>query len=274
MLLILVALVGTGAVAIGAMLAVRRIAPHRGFVADPVPAAAVFGVLGVAFAVLLAFVVLLAFEGYVRALEGASREAVAVTQLLRTTRLLPEPEAAELRGELACYARAVVQDEWPSMGSGRESELVIAWVERIESTADRVPVDSARSEVALGHWLDEMAERRDGRRTRIGQAVPMVPEAVWLTLLLGAALTVGYLLVFADPRDRAWVQALMMGSVTTLVVAGLLVVVFLDRPFQRDGAYIAPTEMQSTLVHLQEDFVGDLAITPPCDEQGRPTDEG
>ena len=58
-------------------------AARDGLLADAVPAAAVFGVLGVAFAVLLAFVMFLAFENYIRAHEGASREAVAISQLDR-----------------------------------------------------------------------------------------------------------------------------------------------------------------------------------------------
>ena len=62
----------------------------------------VFGVLGMAFAVLLAFVVFLAFEGYLRALDEASREAVAVTQLVRVSRLLPDEQGDQLRGDLAC----------------------------------------------------------------------------------------------------------------------------------------------------------------------------
>jgi hypothetical protein len=53
--------VGTALIVVATMLAVRRcVAPPGGFVEDTVPPASVFGVLGVAFAVLLAFVVFLA----------------------------------------------------------------------------------------------------------------------------------------------------------------------------------------------------------------------
>ena len=62
----------------------------------------------------------------------------------------------------------------------------------------------------------------------------------------------------------------MSGSVAMVVVAGLLVVVFLDRPFQQDGAYISPHEMRTSIRLMGEDFAGDLAIEAPCDEQGRP----
>ena len=263
-------LVGTSLVAVLAMLAVRWYWAPKGYIRDPVPPAGVFGVLGVAFAVLLAFVLFLVFEGYVRAQEGASREAVAVTQLLRLTELFPEPQHEELRGELICYSRAVVSDEWPKMGAGGESPLVERWLVATESTINTTPVVSTRTEVALESWLAEMSERREARRARLAEASSVIPSPVWLMLVLGAALTVLYIAVFADRRERAWVQGAMSGAITALVVASLLVIYFLDHPFTHDGAYIPPEEMNTTLRLFQQDIAGDPSVTFPCDEQGRP----
>ena len=265
-------LVVATAVAVLLMLAVRRFGPRRGtkgFMHDPVPPAGVFSVLGVAFAVLLAFVLFLAFEGYVRAQDGASREAVAVTQLLRATSLFPAAEGEELRGDLECYARAVVSDEWPKMADGEESALVGHWIEEIETTIDETPIDGARSEVALAHWLDEMTERREGRRARLAEAASDIPDPVWLMLIVGSLVTVLYILVFADRRERWWVQAAMMGTITGLVVSSLLVIDFLDDPFIEDGAYIPPDEMTTTVRLFEEEFAGGPTVAIPCDEQGR-----
>jgi hypothetical protein len=62
----------------------------------------------------------------------------------------------------------------------------------------------------------------------------------------------------------------MIGSVTMLVVAGLLVVVYLDRPFQQDGAFVAPREMRVTIRLMEEDFADESDFERPCDEEGRP----
>ena len=56
----------------------------------------------------------------------------------------------------------------------------------------------------------------------------------------------------------------MIGSVTLLVVAGLLVVVFLDRPYQQDGAYVAPSEMQTTIRLMEREFADDPTFQPPA----------
>jgi hypothetical protein len=261
-------LAGSAIVAVLLMLAARRVSPQGNF-HDAVPAAAVFGVLGVAFAVILAFVMFLGFEGYVRASEGASREAVAVTQLARVSRLFPPAEGETLRDDLGCYARAVISDEWPLMRDGRESDVVLGWLAQIETTIDEMPVEDSVSEVALGHWLEEMAVRRDGRRTRLAESDSTIPGAVWSMLILGAGLTVVYVVVFADRRERWWTQAAMVGTITALIVSGLLVISFLDSPYHQDGAYIAPTEMETSARLIQDEVDGGGAQLP-CDAEGRP----
>jgi hypothetical protein len=267
--LALALLAGSAIVAVLLMLAARRLSP-QGLFHDSVPAAAVFGVLGVAFAVILAFVMFLGFESYVRAREGASREAVAVTQLARVSRLFPVAEGEELRNDLGCYARAVISDEWPLMREGGESDVVLGWLEQIETTIDEMPIDDSVSEVALGHWLEEMAVRREGRRTRLAESEPAIPGAVWSMLILGAVLTVTYVVVFADRRERWWTQAVMVGSITALIVSGLLVINFLDRPYEVDGAYIAPTEMETSARLIQDEVAG-AGAQLPCDAEGRPS---
>jgi len=259
---------GSAIAAVLLMLAARWLSP-QGLFHDSVPAAAVFGVLGVAFAVLLAFVMFLAFDNYVRASEGASREAVAVSQLARVSRLFPFAQGEELRDDLGCYARAVISDEWPLMREGHESDVVLGWLEKIETTIDRMPIDDAVSQIALNHWLDEQAVRREGRRARLAEGAPTIPAAVWSMLVLGAVLTIAYVIVFADRRERWWTQAAMVGTITALIVSGLLVINFLDRPYFEDGAYIAPTEME-TSVRLIQERVG-AGAQFPCDAEGNPS---
>jgi hypothetical protein len=132
-----------------------------------------------------------------------------------------------------------------------------------------MPLEDEVSQIAFGHWLDEMALRREGRRERLAEAELTIPAAVWSMLILGAALTVGYVIVFADGRERWWTQATMVGSITALIVSGLLVISFLDRPYLEDGAYIAPSEMATSARQIQHEVVG-AGLELPCDADGHP----
>jgi hypothetical protein len=260
------------ALAITLMLLVRRSkAPAGGFFTDPDRAAGVFGVTGTGFAVLLAFVIFLSFSSYDRAREKASLEAVAVSQLFRITRLFPPESREPLQGELICYARAVVHDEWKTMREGRPSPVVDGWLARIERTVDGVQVQGEKQRVAYGHWFDQAAERREGRRGRLTEAQPLVPSLVWLALALGGALIVAYMCFYADPAEPAVVQALMIGAVTTMVVAGMLVVRFLDRPYEDASGSIKPVAMTMTLGQIEaQNPASQSGAAEFCDEDGGP----
>jgi hypothetical protein len=80
-------IVAVTAVAVAAMLVVRRNAPDGSYFHDGDRAAGVFGVLATGFAVLLGFVVFLAFTSYDAARSGAEQEAVIVAQQVETAQL-------------------------------------------------------------------------------------------------------------------------------------------------------------------------------------------
>src|SRR4026207_281101 len=109
-------------VTIGAMLLVRRGAPGGSYFEDGARAAGVFGVLATGFAVLLGFVVFLAFESYDAARSGAEREALLTAQQVETAQRVPEPAASELTGQLVCYARSVAGVQWTRMENGTLGE--------------------------------------------------------------------------------------------------------------------------------------------------------
>jgi hypothetical protein len=252
------------AAAVGLMLLVRRWAPVGGFFADSDRAAGVFAVAGTSFAVLLAFVIFLSFESYDRAREAASVEAVASSQMFRTAALFAPAGRRKVRGELVCYARAVVNDEWKTMRDGHESPRVDAWLARLEGTIDALPLHGDKQHIAYEHWFDQAAERREGRRGRLAEATPFVPSLVWLALLLGGCLVIGYMCFYADAGEHPLVQAMMMTTIAAIVVAGVLVVRFLDRPYHSGSGSIKPVAMTTTLTQME----GAASVANLCGASG------
>src|SRR5262245_35282860 len=94
------------------MLLVRRNAPAGSRFQDGDRAAGVFGVLSTGFAIMLGFVIFLAFESYDTSRSGAEAEAQLVMQQFETAQFMPAAYRGQLSGELVCYARAVVHQEW------------------------------------------------------------------------------------------------------------------------------------------------------------------
>ena len=249
----------------------RRRIKAGGLFTDSDRAAGAFGVLGTAFSVLLAFVIFLAFESYGTAKERSSAEAVAVTELFRDAQLFADPIENQVQGQLICYARAVIHYEWPAMREQRTSPVVEQWIDRLDASVDAVNLVDAREQVGYADWLDRMVERREGRRGRLAEAAAFVPAPLWATLLLGAALLIAYMCLYADPGERFFVQALMIGSLTAVIVSGILLVRFLEKPYEDQAGSIRPVEMTRTLTLMDErrESTGRPAAVP-CDNLGRP----
>jgi hypothetical protein len=260
---------GAVALAVMVMLIVRRYTPVGGFFTDIDRSVGVFGVLGTSFAVLLAFVIFLAFESYGTVKQNAGTEAVSVTGLFGTARLFPHPARDRLRGALICYGRSVVADEWHTMRDGHESPLVDDWAADLDAIAARLDLTGEKQAAGFTNWLEQSAARRDSRRGRLAEAAPFVPPPIWMMLLLGPVIVVGYTYLYADRGEPFALQAAMIGTVTAVVVAGLLIVRFLDRPYENRSGSITPVAMIGTLrlIDLAQQHRR-LRVAVPCDERG------
>lgn len=220
-----------------------------------------------AFAVMLAFITIAAFQTYNGAKAGGRAEAVAVLEMSRSAGLLPPQDRDAVRADLACYARAVVNIEWETMRDGRRSDVVEHWIDAYRGTFNQLDVSAPRSEVGLQDLLAEARSRTDGRRERLSEATPSVPAPLWAVLILGGAVAIGLQLTMTDRRERFVVQAAMVAGVAAVVAAGLLLVHFLDHPYDRQVGSIKPTEMRQTIGMIATQTAG---LPLACDNTGRP----
>ena len=150
------------AVAITAMLLVRRRAPAGSYFEDGDRAAGVFGVLATGFAVLLGFVVFLAFESFDTSRSGAETEAQVVREQFETAQLFPVAVRAGLMGELVCYARTVVHGEWPKMRAGTLGDTENPWTPAMFSITKTVEPRSAVRAGGLREMARPAFRPRDG----------------------------------------------------------------------------------------------------------------
>jgi hypothetical protein len=79
-----------------------------------------------------------------------------------------------------------------------------------------------------------------------------VPVPVWIVLFFSAALILVYLLFFADSGESAVVQGMMVETATAVIVATLLVLAALNRPFEADIGGLRPVAMERSLAILDE----------------------
>jgi hypothetical protein len=258
-------------VAITAMLLVRRNAPDGGYFNDGDRASGVFGVLATGFSMLLGFIVYLAFETYDGARAGAEDEALMVAQQVQTAQFVPAEVAggADRRADLLrALGRAGGVAADGGRDPGRAAQSLGAAMFR---TLKTVQPETASEEAAYGKWLDQTSAREQARSERVHGAVGVVPAPLWVMLFFIFVIIVVYMLFFADSGEPAPVQALLMGSVVTAIVAMLLLLRFFDHPYEPGVGGLRPVAMERTMVILDQMLlVVPQSEPPPCDAGGAP----
>ena len=224
-------------------------------------------VVGTSFAVLLAFLMLAAFQTYNGAKTGAASEANALLDMTRTAALFPAAERDQLRSDFVCYGRAVVDEEWPAMRNGRSSPIVDDWVAAYRGEFGRLTVRSPREQAAFQDLLAQTATRTTGRQQRLSDDTPTVPTPLWVGLLLVGCVAVALQLGMADPAELLRVQGLQIGGVAAVVSTGLLIINFLDHPYAPHIGGIQPNAMRRALVMARNLEPG---LRPACNASGRP----
>jgi hypothetical protein len=269
-------LIGVTAACVGLLWLARRSPLNERFSGQLGEHEKAFDFLGIAFAVLLAFVVLETYDSYNEAKRGSEQEAEAILQLTRTTEAFGVEEHERLEGLLVCYGRAVIEQGWPAMSDAEEgSPLVTEWGRLFREAAFEAPdAASFLERAAFRQLLMEQDLRIEGRRTRLAEAIRVVPPPLWFVLVLGAVLTIGWIVLGANRRGSFLVQASAVGSVAAMTTAALLLVWFLDHPFSEEPGSIKPIEMENVLETAEaESEAQHVEVNPPCTETGDPVDE-
>ena len=267
-----VIIVAATAVAVAAMLFVRRRAPDGSYFEDGDRASGVFGVLATGFSVLLGFIIFLAFSSYDQSRSGAEQEALIVVQQVENAQFFPRPAAAELTGQLVCYGRSVVNGEWDRMRDGTQGDAINPWGVRMFNTLRTVQPKTAVEQSAYDKWLDQTSAREEARLDRIHGAVGVIPTQLWIVLFFIAGVIFAYMLFFADSGERAVVQGMLMGSVVAVLTVLLLLLNGLDNPFHPGVGGLEPVAMERSLRIIDEALGAvQTQVRLPCDAVGTPT---
>jgi hypothetical protein len=255
--------------AISAMLLVRRRAPEGSYFKDGDRASGVFGVLAGGFAIFAGFIIFLAFTTYDQSRSGGEAEALTVIQQFETAELLPPAMRDRMSGEIVCYGRSVVHQEWPQMEDGKGGDTINPWSIALFRSLRLVNPKAATEQAAYSKWLDQTSDREEGRRDRLHGAEGIIPASIWIVLFLIAGVVFVYMLFFADSAEGAVSQAMLMGSATTVIVVTLAAINALDSPYREGVGQIRPVAMERSLRILDTArAVLNVRAPLPCDARG------
>lgn len=235
------------AAAVAGLLATRRLVRPRVAEGHNDVAGFLFAMLGVLYAIVLAFVVFAVWQRYTDADSAVTAEATAAVLAFRDTQTFPEPLRGQAQDALRAYLADGVAAEWE--GSGTQSirphvnpdvmNPIWAVYRQLQPTT---PAEAQRYVLAETHLSD--LERQRHLRHLASQS--SLEDIFWVALLVGAALTVGFSYFFH--MENLAVHSLMTGATAALLALLLFLIAALNQPFTgpvqvSKGAYAHALEM-------------------------------
>jgi Protein of unknown function (DUF4239) len=218
----------------------------------------IYAVLGVIYAVLLALVVIATWEEFGRARVTVETEANALAEIFWLAHRLPEPEGRELQELCRSYAEAVVNVGWPLMEQGRTQSMSSRpWVliDDIRATLQGYEPHTQAEVQLYAEGLDQVQRLADARRMRLVVAEESLPAVLWVVLIVGGIVVVGFTYLFGLENTGA--HALMVASLAGVIALVLYTIAVMDHPFA-GGARVGPGAFELVLNRFETSKLSDL----------------
>ena len=223
---------------------VRRRVSHTILKENNEVAGFIYAAIGVVYAVLLAFVVVAVWEQYSEAEESAHLEAGQIGNLLRDAQGFSDAARDQVQQRLFEYARSVADEEWESMSRGEYGKATSETFERLWQAYYDFQPQGIKEEAFYNQSLRSLNEMGQLRRTRLHVSRPGLPLLMWILLIGGGMITVGFTYLFGTKNAAA--QLIIVGSLAGLIGFVLFLILSLDYPFTGDLA-IEPEAMRDVI---------------------------
>jgi hypothetical protein len=227
---------------------VRRYVDVRSLTANNELAGHKFATIGVLYAVTLAFAIIVVWEKFADAELDVVHEAGAAENIYRLSHGVSDKAGADVRNAVANYLKAAINNDWSAMDRGRAGEIIGAEgavKDALDAVYSTVVSSSGQADSAVvSEMLRQVDLVAESRRARLIASEGTVPNLLWLVLIGGAAITIGYTFFFGAESMRA--QTLMTALLAIMIFSELLVVVGIDRPFS-GAVKIEPNALAAVL---------------------------
>jgi hypothetical protein len=242
---------GAAIYSIGLMLAARTFLGADRLSQNNEVAGFKFAVVGVFYAVMLAFIVIAVWEDYRKTEEAVRDEAKAIVDLHRVTFALPAEGGAEMRKNLVAYTNDVREYEWATMAVGEPSDVVDKDNDRLSRALFDVHPQNSQELALYQDALRLLALISDNRNERLDSAEGSMPGILWFVLIVGGLITLGYPAFFGSTNLVA--QILMTAALAELVALALLLGLAFDYPFTGEVS-ISPIPFEHALRQMPDQW--------------------
>jgi Protein of unknown function (DUF4239) len=149
-----------------------------------------------------------------------------------------------LRATVRAYTESVIADEWPLMRHGGQSPKADALLERVDSIVRALPVAGPGQQDVHAEMLEAVNSAQSDRDTRLSEDSTGIDPLLWVVLVSGAVITVGFTFLFGFRHSL--MQQLMTGSLGLLIAMVMFLTVALNYPY-RGNISVPPEAFHSAI---------------------------
>ena len=209
-----------------------------------------FGVLGAFYGLLLAFVIVAAWERFDRANANVQEEGVALISLYRLSKGLSAPAAAEMQHAVRTYTNRLIDLEWPEMANSR--------FQRIDDSMGTLPLwqviatykpENSRESLLVDKSFDQLSNLTEETSLRYLYSRENLPSVVWLVIYAGLFITIGFSYFFGLETFAS--QALMCAIFSALLGLTILAIQELAHPYQ-GSVVVSPQPLKYALSRMDD----------------------
>jgi hypothetical protein len=217
------------AISVGGLLVVRRFVSHHRLKIHNDVAGAIFNTLGVAYTVLLAFVVVIAWQNFDKCSVNVEKEANCIVDLYRDSVAFPKNFRDVTRSIIKEYAISVVREEWKLLAIGQESSHSHELVKKIWEQYGSYEPETENEKIFLAESVRKLNEMGELRRLRLMDSRTGIHPILWGVIITGGIITILFTFFFGSENLRA--QILMASMLAMVIALILFIILLLDFPF-------------------------------------------
>jgi len=188
----------------------------------------IFATLGVTYGVMLAFVVIVVWQQFNDAEVNAENESSVALLLYKDIITYPNKVASKTMQEVYLgYLRKSVEqpEERPNQRSYEESMVTI---NQLLLIIDGVIPESSHEQILYTQILQNMNELTKYRNLRHQADFSTLPSVIWIGVLVGAIMTIGFTFLFGT--ENVWAHITMVSLLAALIAVVIYVVIELEYP--------------------------------------------
>jgi Protein of unknown function (DUF4239) len=191
-----------------------------------------FGVIGAFYGLLLAFVIVAAWERFDRAEAEVQGEGVALISLYRLSKGFTGPVATQLENAIRTYTHQLIERDWPDLADYRFATIqdsigpLVLW----QIVTNYKPANDPRQQMLVDKSIDQLTELSNAYSLRYMYSRENLPSVVWVVIYAGLFITIGFSYFFGLETFRS--QALMCAIFASLLGLTIIAILELAHPYQ------------------------------------------